>query len=99
MVWFVGAGGVDSVRCALAVHAVQSRDGEARAGRRRVPHVCAYPSGGVRCWGRGGSGQLGYGNGNDIGMLAAPSTFPEVNISTESGDGPVCLRGAHVRAA
>ena len=44
-------------------------------------HTCARTaSGGVRCWGRGEHGRLGYGNVNDIGLLAAPAAAGDVNV-------------------
>ncbi len=44
-------------------------------------HTCARTaSGGVRCWGRSEHGRLGYGNVNDIGLLAAPAAAGDVNV-------------------
>ncbi len=44
-------------------------------------HACALMSdGAVRCWGRGASGQLGYGNTNNIGDDEAPSTVAAVSV-------------------
>jgi cysteine-rich repeat protein len=44
-------------------------------------HTCARLEGGaVRCWGDGGSGQLGYGNPYDIGDDEAPVTAGDVDV-------------------
>jgi cysteine-rich repeat protein len=44
-------------------------------------HTCALlDTGKVRCWGEGGSGQLGYGNTNDIGDNETPASAGNVNI-------------------
>ena len=44
-------------------------------------HVCAIlEDGGVRCWGRGGYGVLGYGNTENIGDDETPESVGEVEI-------------------
>ncbi len=44
-------------------------------------HTCALlETGAVRCWGRGDSGELGYGNTNRIGDNEAPATAGDVNV-------------------
>jgi cysteine-rich repeat protein len=44
-------------------------------------HTCALlDSGEVRCWGSGGSGQLGYGNVNNIGDTEEPASIGVVNV-------------------
>ena len=44
-------------------------------------HTCALlDTGGVRCWGSGGDGQLGYANTEDIGDDETPASAGEVNI-------------------
>lgn len=44
-------------------------------------HTCALlQTGGVRCWGRGAQGRLGYGNTNTIGDDEVPSTAGDVTV-------------------
>jgi len=44
-------------------------------------HTCArLNTGGVRCWGAGAHGQLGYGNSNSIGDSVLPSAAGDVNV-------------------
>jgi alpha-tubulin suppressor-like RCC1 family protein len=51
-------------------------------------HTCAaLPAGGVRCWGYGGNGQLGYGDLSNVGDDETPASV-----------GPVDLGGHTVRA-
>ncbi|HMJ02861.1 MAG TPA: hypothetical protein VK506_07960, partial [Conexibacter sp.] len=46
----------------------------ARAVTAGSSHTCAIlDDGSVRCWGSGGSGQLGYGNTNPVGSGAGPT--------------------------
>ena len=81
------------------------------AGRRALGisagggHTCALLDGGsVRCWGAGESGQLGYGNRNDIGGDETPGGFgpvdlirPAVAISTGAADACAALDNGRVR--
>lgn len=44
-------------------------------------HVCATLIGGrVRCWGRGSTGALGYGNSNDVGDDETPASAGDVKL-------------------
>jgi alpha-tubulin suppressor-like RCC1 family protein len=46
-------------------------------------HTCAVlDTGAVRCWGFGGSGQLGYGNTNPIGDNETPASVGPVDLGT-----------------
>ncbi len=48
-------------------------------------HSCAVLSaGGLRCWGYGASGQLGYGNTNTIGDDETPASAAPVNLGGHS---------------
>ena len=42
--------------------------------------MCIRDSGEVRCWGRGSTGALGYGNPNDIGDDETPASAGDVQI-------------------
>ncbi|NVB38517.1 hypothetical protein G6O69_11810 [Pseudenhygromyxa sp. WMMC2535] len=47
-------------------------------------HTCVnLASGSLRCWGEGGSGQLGLGNNNDVGDDEFPFDVSTVNITEE----------------
>jgi hypothetical protein len=53
--------------------------------------------GAVRCWGRGGSGELGYGNTNKIGDNEAPASAGDVNVGgvvvqVAAGEDHTCAR-------
>ncbi|HMJ16442.1 MAG TPA: choice-of-anchor D domain-containing protein [Polyangiaceae bacterium] len=46
-------------------------------------HTCAVlDSGGVRCWGMGYSGRLGYGNEQNVGESLYPSGMGDVNLGS-----------------
>ncbi len=61
-------------------------------------HTCIVDDGSrVRCWGAGGTGQLGYGNTNHIGDTEHPSTAGVVDlgpgvrvVSVAAGSGHTC---------
>ncbi|MEM1270061.1 MAG: T9SS type A sorting domain-containing protein [Bacteroidota bacterium] len=61
-------------------------------------HTCALTStGGVRCWGAGTFGRLGYGNTDAIGDDEAPSTAGDVSIGPtaiqiSAGGNHTCVR-------
>ncbi|MCA1683785.1 MAG: hypothetical protein LC708_01455, partial [Actinobacteria bacterium] len=53
-------------------------------------HTCAVlDDGGVRCWGEGGAGQLGYGNTANVG--ATPTTTPDTAGPVNLGAGRTAL--------
>ena len=43
-------------------------------------HNCILHSGSVRCWGLNGSGQLGYGQYGNIGIVETPANAGNVNV-------------------
>ena len=44
-------------------------------------HNCALLSeGGLRCWGNGGEGRLGYGNTNNVGDSETPNSVGDVPL-------------------
>ncbi len=48
-------------------------------------HTCVIMTGGaVRCWGHGTSGQLGYGNTNDIGDNETPASVGDVPLGASA---------------
>jgi alpha-tubulin suppressor-like RCC1 family protein len=61
-------------------------------------HVCAVLGGGdLRCWGLGSSGQLGYGNIEDIGDDETPASVAPVDVGGKpiqivTGDYHTCVR-------
>jgi len=47
-------------------------------------HTCAImTSGGLKCWGFGSDGQLGYANTDDIGTAGTPAEVDEVDVGGE----------------
>ncbi|MDC0667098.1 RCC1 domain-containing protein [Nannocystis radixulma] len=68
-------------------------------------HACAVlTGGGVRCWGAGGSGRLGYGNTNSIGDNETPASVGVINVGANvvkvtAGDLHTCVQvtGGKVR--
>lgn len=52
-----------------------------RAAAAGESHTCAlFDDGGVRCWGWGAHGQLGYGNLDDIGDDETPASVGDVDV-------------------
>ncbi len=48
-------------------------------------HTCAVmASGGVRCWGSGSHGRLGYGNTDDVGNDEAPASYGDVPLGARA---------------
>lgn len=48
-------------------------------------HTCALlDDGAVRCWGEGSQGQLGYGNGNSVGISETPSAAGNVPLGAKA---------------
>jgi cysteine-rich repeat protein len=62
-------------------------------------HTCIrFGLGAVRCWGLGSSGQLGYGNTNNIGDDELPSKAGALNIGTDSLIKLINAGGSHTCA-
>ena len=58
-------------------------------------HTCALlPEGGVRCWGPGDVGRLGYGNTEDIGDDETPDIVGDVDIGDDAVVG-LAVGGTH----
>ena len=61
-------------------------------------HTCVLlQDGAVRCWGRGAEGQLGYGNGNNIGDDETPASAGDVMlgepaVELAAGGSHTCVR-------
>ena len=62
-------------------------------------HSCAVlPASTVRCWGYGGDGQLGYGNGSSIGDDETPSSAGPVDLGAGRTAKAVSAGGVHTCA-
>lgn len=63
-------------------------------------HTCAIMStGALRCWGAGASGQLGYGNTNNVGDDEIPQTQAPVNLGPGRSAVAITAGGGHTCAA
>jgi alpha-tubulin suppressor-like RCC1 family protein len=62
-------------------------------------HTCAIlDNGNVRCWGFGGQGQLGYGNGNSIGDTETPGSVGTVPLGAGRKAVAITLGNSHTCA-
>jgi alpha-tubulin suppressor-like RCC1 family protein len=60
-------------------------DGKAAQITAGYAHTCAVTqAGGVRCWGWGAYGQLGYGNTHDVGRNQYPAAAGDVTLSGQA---------------
>ena len=62
-------------------------------------HTCAIlDNGGVRCWGYGRAGRLGYGNTSNVGDKRAPSSVGAVDLGPGRTATAISAGGAHTCA-
>ncbi len=62
-------------------------------------HTCALlDDGGVRCWGYGADGRLGYGNTNNVGDQQTPGSVGPVNLGVGRTALAISAGGAHTCA-
>ncbi len=71
----------------------------AASGASPGAHTCAIlDNGSVRCWGDGGSGQLGYGNTGDVGDNESPGSVAPVNLGPGRTAVAIAAGGFHTCA-
>jgi alpha-tubulin suppressor-like RCC1 family protein len=84
----LGNGGTDDSRVPVLVRSLGGPAAAIAAGRG---HTCAVLSaGGVRCWGEGGSGQLGVENPSPGSLPLAPDGLKEDGASISAGRSHTC---------
>ena len=71
----------------------------ARAISAGVAETCAVlDDGSLRCWGFGGNGRLGYGNGLAVGDDETPGSMPPVDLGTGRTARSISVGGGHACA-
>jgi alpha-tubulin suppressor-like RCC1 family protein len=74
-------------------------NGTAKAISAGFGHTCAIlENGTVRCWGAGGSGQLGYGNTRNVGDDETPGSVLPVNLGANRTAKAIRAGGEHTCA-
>ena len=96
------------IALAAAVAAPTAGAEQAGSKQKRLPagfigagqaHSCAVlGTGGVRCWGRGDQGALGYGSTDTIGDNEAPASAGPVNLGTGRRARAISVGAAHTCA-